>query len=281
MMTNCEWFSSKLEAYFSETLDSEERQRCQAHVESCTDCRREVEALRNIDPLVQNVFRRRLTHAQVAAQAGPQNSLRRFALAGAGVLMAGILGIGFLMLHETPSPQLANRASEGPKPAQVEVAKSETDELAATNRAKPGEAVPVAPAPQPDLDSPNAGAPQFAITDALGYTTTLETYRGHVLLFGVVSPDQETALANLQRIYEDFGSNPKIRILGVSRHRNDDLGSVTFPTFFNHGSTLMGVQDGQFRLIDAAGDTQIQGSLGNAEDVERIRSELQQVGIRP
>ena len=84
--------------------------------------------------------------------------------------------------------------------------------------AKPKDGKPVEPAPQPHLDvSSGRMDPTSPSSDAAGYTRTLETYRGRVFLFGVLSPEQKAAVSNLQQIYDDFGSNPGIRIFAVAR----------------------------------------------------------------
>ena len=122
---------------------------------------------------------------------------------------------------------------------------------------KPKEGTAVKTAPQPHLDSALADGPEFAITDAAGYTATLETYRGRVLLFGVVSPDQKAAVTNLQQIYDAFGSNPGIRIFAVARHREDRVpwrlrfrcSSITDPSYWE-------CRTGNSSLLDATGKIQ-------------------------
>jgi hypothetical protein len=43
---------------------------------------------------------------------------------------------------------------------------------------------------------------------------------------------------------------------------------------------LLGVREGEFLLIDAAGKTRLEGSLTDSASVARIRSQLAQLGIR-
>ena len=282
MMTNCDWFISKLEAYFCDGLSSEELQRCQTHLAACAECSGQVESLKDIDPLVRGVFQRRLAVARLAAQTNTRPRLLKLALAGAGMAVAAVvLGIGMMFMQRAPAPRLVINPPEVPAPAQTEIKKDTAKESPGNrNLAKPTEGTPAMSAPQPHLDIAAENGPEFAITDAAGYTATLETYRGRVFLFGVVSPEQKAAVVNLQRIYDTFGANRGIRILGVSRRREDTLEGATLPMFFNHGSKLLGVGDGQFLLIDADGKTRLGGSLSDPASMAQLRNQLGQLGIR-
>ena len=60
-MTNCEWFDSKLEAYFCDGLADEELQALSDTSGSpARTAARRVESLKDIDPLVREVLQRRL-----------------------------------------------------------------------------------------------------------------------------------------------------------------------------------------------------------------------------
>jgi hypothetical protein len=96
----------------------------------------------------------------------------------------------------------------------------------------------------------------------------------------VISSDQKAAVTSLQQIYDAFGSNRGIRVLGVARHRADSFDGVTVPIFSNQGSKLMGLSDGQFLLVDSSGKTRLQGSLSDARSIARLGSQLEQMGIR-
>ena len=110
---------------------------------------------------------------------------------------------------------------------------------------------------------------------------TLETYRGRVLLFGVVSPEQKAAVSNLQQIYDDFRFESRHSDLRRRAHAGGQISnSADSPDAFNNGSKLLGVQEGQFLLIDAAGKTRLEGSLADPASVARIKSQLGQLGIR-
>jgi hypothetical protein len=129
------------------------------------------------------------------------------------------------------------------------------------------------------LDAATPDGPPFEITDPAGYIATLETYKGHVLLFGVVSSEQKTVVRNLQQLYDAFGSNPGLRILAVSR-RDDNIAAATFPKFFNHGSKLLGLKAGEFMLLDETGNSRLKGLLSEPSDVARVRNQLRQLGMR-
>jgi hypothetical protein len=138
----------------------------------------------------------------------------------------------------------------------------------------------VKPVSQPHLDTALVNGPDFAITDATGYEATLENYRGRIILYGVLTPEQPAALNHLEQIYEQFGSNPRVAIFAVARHREDEFRGTKFPVFFNNGSRLLGVQEGQFILVDASGTPRLHDSLTDTASIARIKSELGELGIR-
>ena len=284
MTTNCEWCQSKLEAFFSEELSQADLGLFQAHLASCPTCSREVQELRNIDPLIQQVLQRRLAHARSAGQWNTRPRVWKVALAGSGIALMAVLGIGMLALRKDPPvPMVAVKAPEivqpAPSPA-IEDVKVKTDQPTDPRLGKTLEGTPVPPAPQPELDKRPANGPDFAIIDASGEASTLETYRGHVLLFGVVSSDQKEATANLQDLYQAFGSNPNVRIVGVANRREDKIEGATFPLRFNHASKLLGVQNGQFLVLDSTGNSRLKGSLADTADVAQARAQLGRLGVK-
>jgi len=234
---------------------------------------------------VQQVLQRRLAQARAAGQWNTRPRVWKIALAGSGIALAAVLGIGTLALRqETPAPRSAGtKPPEVVQPAPSPVIanpKEKTSPVAVPKLGKPSEGAPVPAAPQPELDQRPLDGPEFAIIDASGEGSTLETYKGHVLLFGVVSSDQKEATANLQELYQAFGSNPNVRILGVANRRDDKFEGVTFPLRFNHASKLLGVQNGQFLVVDSAGNSKLKGSLANTADMARARTQLGQLGVK-
>jgi hypothetical protein len=286
MTTNCQWCQSKLEAYFSEELSGEDLGPFQAHLSSCTTCSREVQELRDIDPLVRQVLRRRLAQASAAGQWNARPRVWKIALAGSGIALAAVLGIGMLTVRQenpTPPATAGTKVPEIIQPAPtpvIESYKEKTDRVADPKLGKTGKGASAAPAPQPELDKRPVNGPEFDIIDASGEGSNLDTYKGHVLLFGVVSSDQKEAVTNLQELYLKFGANPNVRIFGVPDRRDDKIEGATFPRRFNNASKLLGVQNGQFLIVDSAGNAKLKGSLANAADVARARTQLGQLGVK-
>ena len=285
MTTNCQWCQSKLESYFAEELAPEDLQLFQAHLASCTTCSREVQELRDIDPMVRQVLQRRLVQARAAGRWNTRPRVWKVALAGSGIALAAVLGIGMLALRQEP-PTTTTAGAKPPEivqPAPSPVIANPREKISQAvdpKLVKPGDGTSVPPAPQPELDRRALNGPEFAVIDASGEGATLETYKGHVLLFGVVSSDQKEGIANLQELYLAFGSNPNVRIFGVPDRRDDKIEGATFPLRFNHASKLLGAQNGQFVIVDAAGGSRLRGSLSNAADVTRARTQLGQLGVK-
>lgn len=284
MSTNCQWCQSKVDPYFCEELSQEDLGRFQTHLSSCPACSREVQELKDIDPMVKQVLQHRLAQARSAGQWNTRPRVLKVALAAAGIAAVAVLGIGTVALR--PTPQEAIIAETRPPVVQpdpspvIENPKKKITQAADPKIGKIDEGTPIPPAPQPELDKRPADGPEFAIIDASGEASTLETYKGHVLLFGVVSSDQKEATANLQELYQAFGSNPSVRILGVANRRDDRIEGATFPIRFNHASKLLGVQNGQFLIVDPAGSSKLKGSLTNAADVTKARTQLGQLGVK-
>jgi hypothetical protein len=204
------------------------------------------------------------------------------AVVGAGfAAIVVLLGAGLILMQETPAPPVAIQTlPQTPGPEEITNKKKDEGGGSGIGRAKPEDDLPAATAVEPDLDLPANDGPDFAITDPVGYTVNLDFYRGRAFLFAVVSPDQNAAVANLEEIYSAFGSNPGIRILGVARQREDRFEGVRFPLYFNQGSKLLGVRDGEFLLLDKSGKEQLEGSLADSRNLTRIRSQLARLGIQ-
>jgi hypothetical protein len=281
-MSNCQWFNTRIEAYFSDDLNNEELHLCRSHLAACPACAQEVESLRNIDSRLRQVFQYRLRVAQEKPQHhGNHSRVWKLAFAGVG-LAAVVLALTTvpLLRPEPPGPpQVSHVSPPGPPPLTDGGDKPKAPGTAEVNRLKPTGGPPAKVASQPNLDSAAPDGPEFAVTDAAGYTATLDSYKGRILLFGLVSSEQKAAVANLQQIYEAFGANPAIRILGVAP-RDDSFAGTTFPRYFNQGSKLMGIQEGEFLLIDAEGKSRLKGSLADAAQTARLRTQLNQLGIR-
>jgi hypothetical protein len=278
-MTNCDWTNSKLEAYFCDTLTDEELRLFGGHLTTCEECSRQVESLKAVDPLVRGVMQRRLALAQRAVHHNGRPRVLRLGLSAVGLAAAAVLLVlGMRFLQETPAPPVANHPPEVPSPIEP-VKKDALPQVDPRSKPTDGGALKP-PISQPELDVAVANGPEFSIADAQGYLTTLETVRGTAFLFGVLSSDQKTAVTNFQQIYDSYQSDRGIRMLAVARHRQDEFRGFTFPLFFNNGSRLMGVQEGQFLLIDATGKSRLEGSLSDPASITRLKNQLMQLGIR-
>src|SRR6266446_5670066 len=243
MKLDCQWLNANLENYFTERLSPDQVRLAAEHLEGCAACRQEIQSLQNVDGLVKQLFDYQLARAQ-----SRRLSRRGFALpvayAAAGVAVAFILAFALWSSQDTAPPQVVqlnpppveqtNSTPEPevklPGPPEVKRAKPKPEPQTSISTQQPPSAAPVPP-----------GAPVFVVIDPAGYSTTLESYRGSVLLFGVWSADRPEAALNLERMYQAFGANPKIRILGVSNRRQERLAGTSFPLVFNNGSQLLGI----------------------------------------
>jgi len=285
MTANCEWFDSQLDAYFEQSLQGGALNQFDQHRASCPDCREKLQVLdrelSSADPLSRQVLHYRLAQARTAATWNAKPRVLKLAFAGSGVALAAVIGVGLLMPGQTaPPPQIAveTPAPVAPQPAPIPKTDKIENPTGGIQRAKPDAGV--AANAQGVVESrPAVGDnADFAIIDAAGYSASLETYRGKVLLFAVVSADHAEAVSQLQQLYQTFGANPGLRVLGIPTRRDAKLAGATFPVFYNQGSKLLGVEAGDFLLLDTNGAAKLSGTLteGNAA---RIRSQLGQLGI--
>jgi hypothetical protein len=280
MKNDCRWFNSNLEAYFLETLQEEQKRSAMDHLKSCPACSEQVLALQNVDPIIKQLFQYRLTLAQTRTHHGQRLRVWRLALAGTTVALATLVGLA-LLFRTAPSPtETVNQSSAQESSQGADVPEKKDLEAIPIQRAKPdGISRPAAVLPEPDM--PISDGPDFAVIDAAGYPATLEDYRGYVLLLGIWSPNQPETAESLNRVYETFGRNPQVKVVGVASQRQDKPGTTTFPVVYNHGSRLMGLKTGEFVLLDKTGDRRFTESLtDNAKLMARIKSELDQMGAK-
>ena len=74
MKVDCQWFNTNLEAFFCDSLDAQQLQLASEHLKTCLSCRSEVQALRDVDPLVKQLLEFRMTKAIAGAHA-PRRSI--------------------------------------------------------------------------------------------------------------------------------------------------------------------------------------------------------------
>src|SRR5262245_8046014 len=239
---DCQWLITNMETYFGEGLKAEEARLLADHLESCADCRQEIQSLRDIDPLVKQLFRYRLEQSQAArfAQISKPRLAGSLGLAGVGIAVAAALVFALLPQNTTTTPPRIATVTPPPVIEQnaksVEAPPNKLPDAPPVIHAKPDATPPVAPRKPAAETLVPANAPQFGVIDPAGYSTTLADYRGYNLLLGVWSSDRPQAAMALERVYRTFGSNTRVRILGVSRSRQNRLAGTTFPMVFNNGS---------------------------------------------
>ena len=261
---SCEWIENNLEALFCDRLGAEQDRLAQAHIEICASCRREVEALNAIDPLVRQHFQREL---RMARQPRSVHAGRVFGLGAAGVALVAILAFVGLRAPQTTPPATPAQSvavttppvAEVPAPAAI---KNPETNVAPVERTKPLDR----PAPASDqifraLPPKSDNAPEFLVMDLAGYTRRVEAFRGHVALITVWSGASTEAISNFEKLYKAHGSQARFRFVGVSNERLAKPANTTFPVFYNQGSKLFGLRPGDFVLLDENGGVALQGSL--------------------
>jgi len=278
MTMDCTWVNKNLEAVLSDDLSAEEGRQARGHIESCEPCRKEVQALIAIDPLIKKYFQAQLNRALSARASGASVlSWRRMAWSGGAV--AAVASILFVIVLGSSQVEIGPpKAAVQPQAAPIASVEAPSvikdDAPAGEERAKPSAhtadagSIPASSVPEPD-----ANALPFLITDPAGYTRSLEDFRGFTTLIGVWSADQPESIANLERLYQVFGSNPKLRVIGVSNQRRPKPKNTTFPIFYNQGSRLLDAKSGEFILLNEAGTVRMRGSI--VKDFDSLSRALQ------
>src|SRR5262245_17138627 len=274
---DCKWVEEHVEALFCDRLEPEQDRLVRQHMESCASCRREWEALNAIDPLVKQHFQRGLAAAQSPRVAHTGRLL--------GVSTAALALVAILLFVVLRAPQTTPAAPAQTVTVQAPVetenqppapAKSPDTTNPPVERTKPANEVSrvldsVTAAPTAPSDS--ADVPDLLVTDPAGYSHRLADFRGHVVVIAVWSKASPEAIANLERLYQAHGADPKFRFLGVSNERLAKPANVTFPIFYNKGSKVLGVRSGDFALVDEKGEITLRGSL--VKDFDSLRKAIQ------
>jgi hypothetical protein len=286
MKGDCQWFNSKIEGYFCDSLNPEELECAGEHLRSCLNCRNEVQALLAMDPLVKQLFEFRMEKAQahVGAVAPGSGMWLRLGFLGATLSVAALLMFA-VFSHETQRPETT--VFNGPAPIQSPpVAESPNDKIPGPGeivRAKTDAPDEKTPAKTIAVEPPiPLNAPEFQIMNAEGYSKSLQDYRGRILLVGIWTSEQPEAAENLQQIYQAFGARTELRILGVSRRNQDRLPNTTFPVFFNNGSRLFDARNSEFVIVDKESKIQMRGELtGDSKAITaKVKAKLDQLGAR-
>ncbi len=286
MKIDCQWVTTNLEAISCDSLGAEEARLAKAHIQECAHCRAEIESLEEIDVMVRKYVRH-----QMAVAVAPKRQRVAWGSIGAAaaVAIALVMAVSLQFFPGTGTVEPAlEQALTAPAPA-ANPQLDKDSESTATQRSKPEEAGSAAgvtsgrPAPAANEKVPDGpGAPDFLITDPAGYSRTLEDYKGYVFFFGVWQPTQTAAIANIETVYRNFGSNTKLRIVGISNQRQVNPANTTFPLFYNQGSRLLNTASGEFLLLDQTGAIRLRGSLLTpSEDLVRtLRDALQPLGVQ-
>ncbi len=288
MRIDCQWVSTNLEAISCDSLGAEEARLVRDHIQDCAHCRSEIESLEAIDVVIKKYVRHQMA---VAHSPGRPRVAWGYVGAAAAVAIALVMAVS-LQLQPGPAslPPAPDQSVTAPAPAE-NPGLDKDSESTATLRAKPEEAGPAAGAASGGpaaaaaaaAAGPDAsGAPEFVITDPAGYSRTLEDYKGYVLFFGVWQPTQPEAIANIERVYKTFGSNTRLRIVGISNQREANPANTTFPLFYNQGSRLLNAVPGEFVLLDQTGAVRLRGSLLTPPDnlMKVLRDALQPLAIQ-
>ena len=282
MKVDCRWFGINLEAYFCETLGADDLRLAAEHLNTCPNCRKEVQALNDIDPLVKQLVEFRMAKAE-AAPLAPRRSIGfQLGLAGAALAMTAALAFLFITRQAgSPSVQQLPSTAAVANPDSPAAETTKIEDATPTFRAKPD-----APVTRPTELKTGIepvipeNAPEFLVINPEGYSTNLQEYKGRVLLVGVWSSDQPEAVQNLQKLYQAFGTRREVRILGASTRSLDRPAGTTFPMVFNNGSRLLETRTSHFVIVDKEGKVQMRDSLvgDSAALVARVKAKLDELG---
>jgi len=244
MIVDCLWIEKNLEALFSDTLSDDESRLARSHIETCGACRQETMALNAIDPLIKNHFRRELA---IARRPPLVHKARVLGLSGAAAAVVALL---LFFATRTPQalPVVAPVAGvptiQAPAPEPPATPPIKADDPAEIQRAKPTPAPNVVPDRKPQVPPVTSNSPELLVTDAAGYSHTIDEFRGRTVVIAVWDNDQSESIANIERLYKANVANPKIRFVVVSNERLPKPTNTTFQTFYNQGSKLFGAKPG-------------------------------------
>jgi hypothetical protein len=186
-----------------------------------------------------------------------------FGLSAVTAAAALVLGM-FLVRSPQPAPALLPQAASGAAtvvsaPEQPRPIKEDQSESVV--RAKPTDRPDAAPRIiRSPAAVPGPDSPDFLVSDPAGYAHSLDEYLGRTLVVGVWSRDQADVAGSFERLYRTFAANERLRFVGVSKDQATPA-NTTFPVFYNQGSKLLGVQPGEFVVLDEKGVAELRGSL--------------------
>jgi hypothetical protein len=280
MNAECQWIDSNLEAYFCDALNSDENRRARNHIADCDRCRGMVAELNAVDPVVRGLFRHELARARSPQRRSPA-LIGSVATALAALILVIVMQVPRFVTNDNPQVNLPF-ASATTAPLD-EPAIPKVPEPVSTERMKPDAAaidqrgqVPVRPIPVGE------NAPDFLVTDTAGYSRNLNDFRNHVLIFGVWTSQRPQTVSSLQRVYQAFSPNTKLRVLGVATQREAKPVTATFPITYNQGSKLFGAKTGELLIVDSSGVVRMRGTLEQDQTalVNSIKTKLTELGVQ-
>ena len=284
MSDKCKWMEPHLEAYFSESIDPATRARLEQHVEGCTDCRAQLDEFAQVDVLVSAHFRQQVARAERTVQ----GSIRPLRLAGAfSALLAAAAALWFAGGMSGPVTQdtdgaVQQAAASAPEMDTADVNGDKAEEEPDARLAKPDPVLDAASADRfdaaPTIGGPAVPVTRFHVQDAAGYFHTLEDFSGSVLVLGVVDRDPAGSAA-FEQAYERYGSDAKIRFLGVPAD-GIEPGPVRFPTMVNRESSLLETRTGEFAIVAPDGTVHARGLLEEETLRSTIDASLQLLGAK-
>lgn len=245
MTKSCQWVESRLESYVSESLSPAERGELDRHAADCAACRSELAAFAEVDALVAEHFRRRLSRASRSVRP----VVRPLRPVGVAAASLAAVWIGYAALApDAVDPDTADKDTAVPD---VERAKPDPD---------PEPAIALSEAP---LQPPPAPVARFRVQDSAGYFHSLEDFSGSVLVLGVVDGNAATAAA-FEASYARYAGESGLRFLAVPAD-GVDLDAPRFPTMANRASTLLETDPGEFTIISPDGAVHARGTLDNGD----------------
>ena len=282
MNVDCRWVDSNLEAVLSDQLDPDQKSGFEKHLNTCEYCRGEIEGYAKVDRLVGAYMNQQTARAyEVPHPRISSGRLAAVATAAAAVLAVVLWLPSVANQPATQAPPLAEVSAPDTPSAVVDIDKA--PDAPASERAKPG--VDAAPAqeaqtaPASTADIPESADPRFYVTDAAGYSCSLDDFAGSVLVFAVFGESYAEA-ARFQEVYDSYAPKSNLRILGVSTVTTADRPSgITFPLMTNRGSSLLDTPAGEFVVVGADGTPHRRGSLNDDGLLETLGSALRELGL--
>lgn len=262
MTSECHWVESRLEDLFSD--DPVLQHAIDRHLQSCPPCQRQVRDQEKMHQLVRLHFDSRLGLASLRAAARPRTG-RRLALGGACAALVIALWVGLSWPDGSILPN-STSTLEKTEGGGAPLAKS-SDVMPAIASDGPGESPLAVP--------PDRG---FYVVDAAGYAYTLSDFGGSVVVLGVFDESAGNS-EKFVRLFETMPARTDLRFLAISPGPVASPRLQDFPVMVNRGSTLLGIEAGEFAILTRDGEIYRRGQLADATFEAAVRSSLVELGL--